>query len=153
MFPTKRMILTSFRDRIDAAVAAETTHDPENPSVRDRLFDVLMRRLEILKPWKSGVTAITRDMFRDPTDYLYGALSLNRSMAKMMECAEMSSGGLQGTIRVHGLAVIYLLVLRRWALDDSKDLSPTMAELDKRLKTTESILTRICPGRVAKKQN
>ena len=153
MFPTKRMILRSFQDRIDGAVTAETTHDPENQSARDRLFDVLMRRLEILKPWKGGVTAIAHDMLRDPTDYLYSALSLNRSMAKMMECAELSSSGLQGTIRVHGLTVIYLLVLRRWALDDSEDLSPTMAELDKRLKTTESILTRICPGRTAKKQD
>ena len=152
MFPTKRMILRSFQDRIDGAVAAETTHDPESQSPRDRLFDVLMRRLEILKPWKSGVTAIAHDILRDPTGCLCSALSLNRSMAKMIECAEISSGGLQGTIRVHGLTVIYLLVLRRWALDDSEDLSPTMAELDKRLKATESILTRICPGRTVKRQ-
>ena len=152
MFPTKWMILRSFQDRIDGTVAAETTHDPENQSARDRLFDILMRRLEILKPWKSGVTAIAHDILRDPTACLYSALSLNRSMAKMMECAEISSGGLQGTIRVHGLTLIYLLVLRRWALDDSEDLSPTMAELDKRLKTTENILTRICPAQAPKKQ-
>ena len=130
MFPTKRMVLRSFQDRIDGAVAAETTHDPESQSPRDRLFDVLMRRLEILKPWKSGVTAIAHDMLRDPTGCLCSALSLNRSMAKMMECAEISSAGLQGTMRVHGLTLIYLLVLRRWALDDSEDLSATMAELD-----------------------
>jgi len=66
IFPSKQAILTAFRNRIDQTVIAGTELDSLDGAVRDRLFDILMRRLEVLLPWKEGVAAIARDTLRDP---------------------------------------------------------------------------------------
>ena len=104
-----------------------------------------MRRLEALIPWKEGVAAIVRDTLRDPLAGLHSISSLNRSMALMLECAGISSSGLRGRTRIRGLTVIYLFVLRHWLNEDSTNMAPTMAELDRRLRTTETFLQRVCP--------
>ena len=145
IFPSKQVILTAFRNRIDQTVVAGTELDSLDGAVRDRLFDILMRRLEVLLPWKEGVAAIARDTLRDPLASLHGITSLNRSMALMAECAGIPSSGLRGRTRIRGLTVIYLFVLRRWLNDDSTDMAPTMAELDGKLKTAEEFLQRLCP--------
>ena len=145
IFPSKQVILTAFRNRIDQTVVAGTELDSFEGTVRDRLFDILMRRLEALIPWKEGVAAIVRDTLRDPLAGLHSISSLNRSMALMLECAGISSSGLRGCTRIRGLTVIYLFVLRHWLHEDSTDMAPTMAELDRRLRTAETFLQRVCP--------
>lgn len=145
IFPSKQAILTAFQNRIDQTVVASTERDSLDQTARDRLFDILMRRLEALLPWKEGIAAIARDTLRDPLAGLHSIAAINHSMALMVECAGISSSGLRGRIHTRGLTVIYLFVLRHWLNDDSTDMAPTMAELDRRLRTTENFLLRVCP--------
>jgi hypothetical protein len=51
----------------------------------------------------------------------------------MLEAAGIGSGGLKGCLRVRGLALIYLTAARAWLGDDTEDLAPTMAALDRAL--------------------
>lgn len=131
LFPSKQAILDAYLRGIDRAVLAET-ETPEG-SAKDRLFDVLMRRLDKLEPHKAGLERIGEDSARDPLAVLCGLGRLERSMAAMLEAAGISAGGLRGMARTKGLSAVYLSALRTWFRDDTADKSKTMAVLDRAL--------------------
>ena len=56
--------------------------------------------------------------------------------------------GLDGLLRAHGLAGVWLATLRAWTRDGSADLGPTMAALDRALDQAERIArtVRLGPG-------
>jgi AcrR family transcriptional regulator len=110
--------------------------DPEE-TARDRLFDVLMRRYDALRPYRSALAAIRRAGTRDPLLALAIGPALRRSMAAMLEAASISSDGLSGALRQNGLLAIDYAVSRVFGRDDTADLSKTMAALDSRLKMAE----------------
>jgi AcrR family transcriptional regulator len=134
-YASKAAILRGFTRRIDAAVLA--TEEPGvnggEGSARDRLFDVLMRRFDALKPHRQALGNIVFDEARDPVSALCGLGRLERSMAAMLEAARLSAGGLRGLLRAKALGLAYLAALRVFLGDDSPDLSATMAALDRSL--------------------
>lgn len=137
LYPSKAAILSAFVRHIDATVLAEGAAEGETP--RDRLFDMLMRRFEALRPHKPAVEAILRDSGTDPVALLCGMPRLLRSMAWMLEAAGIRSHGLLGRACAKGLAALYLATLRVWLSDDSPDMSRTMAALDKGLRRAETL--------------
>ena len=137
-FPAKQAILAAFARGIDARVLASSESDPPEGSARDRLFDLVMRRLDQLRPHREALRSVIRAASRDPLAAACGARSLARAMATTLEAAGVSAAGLSGLVRVKGLSAIYLAVLRRWLGDDSEDKAATMALLDKLLTRAES---------------
>ena len=138
LYPDKVALAGAFMARIDAAVLAGTPRqaDPEE-TARDRLFDVMMRRYDALKPYRAASGAIRRAGTRDPLLALALGPALRRSMAAMLEAAALPSDGLRGAVRQNGLLAIHYAVARVFDRDDSVDLSKTMAALDSRLKMAE----------------
>ena len=138
LYPDKVALVAAFMARIDAAVLAGTSRqaDPEE-TARDRLFDVMMRRYDALKPHRAALRAIRRAGTRDPLLTLALGPALRRSMAAMLEAAALPSDGLRGAVRQNGLLAIHYAVARVFDRDDTVDLSKTMAALDSRLKTAE----------------
>jgi AcrR family transcriptional regulator len=138
LYPDKLALVAGFMARIDGEVLAGTPEaaDPEE-TVRDRLFDMLMRRFDALKPHRTALNAIRRAGLRDPLMALVLGPSLMRSMAAMLEAAGVPARGVPGAVRQNALAAIYAAVSRVFDKDDSADLSKTMAALDSRLKTAE----------------
>ena len=138
LYPDKVALAGAFMARIDAAVLAGTPRqaDPEE-TARDRLFDVMMRRYDALKPYRAASAAIRRAGTRDPLLALAMGPALRRSMAAMLEAAALPSDGLRGAVRQNGLLAIHYAVARVFDRDDSVDLSKTMAALDSRLKMAE----------------
>ncbi len=135
-FPTRASILAGLLSRADHRVLAEGAADA-GESVRDRLFDVIMRRFDALGPHKQAIAAILRDLPADPAACLRMLPRFANSMAWMLEAAGLSPAGVRGAIRVKGLALIYLGTLRVWLNDDSEDQERTMAALDRNLKKAE----------------
>lgn len=135
-FPDKRALLAGFLARIDREVLAGTPSsiDPEE-TARDRLFDVLMRRFDALKPHRPVLRALLAS--RDPFLLARLAPATRRSMAAMLEAAGLASDGMAGAARIAGLLAIHLQALRIFLKDDTGDLSKTMAALDGRLKRAE----------------
>jgi AcrR family transcriptional regulator len=138
LYPDKLALVQAFMTRIDGEVLADTpvTTDPEE-TVRDRLFDMLMRRFDALKPHRVALASIRRAGLRDPLMTLVLGPALMRSMAGMLEAAGTANGGLSGLVRQNALLAIYAAVSRIFEKDDSGDLSKTMAALDSRLKNAE----------------
>jgi AcrR family transcriptional regulator len=144
-YPTKASILAGLIARTDRQVLAGGATEKEE-SVRDRLFEVLMRRFDALSPHKDAVAGILRDLPSDPAAILVMAPRLANGMAWMVETAGLSSSGLRGAIRVKGVTLIYLNTLRVWLRDDSADMAQTMASLDQGLRRAEKLI-RCCRTR------
>lgn len=146
VYPSKQAILAAFSRGVDIEVLSDESlpesWDPQETSARDRLFDVLMRRFDALQPYREGLGNILVDQPRDPLAALCGAGQLLRSMAAMLEAAQIPSDGLKGALRVKGLAAVYLATLRVWLRDESADMARTMAALDGYLRRIEGLAGR-----------
>ena len=132
-FPSTFAILAAHIKSVDRAVLSEDFTDVEEEPVRERLFDVLMRRLEILAPHREAARSLMRSARRNPPL----ALALNslavRSQQWMLTAAGISASGPLGIIRAQGLAALFGGVLRTWIHDDDPGLARTMAALDRAL--------------------
>jgi hypothetical protein len=106
-------------------------------SPRDRLFDLLMQRLEIFQAHRAGVRALLRALPAEPPLALLLGAATRRSMGWMLEAAGVPSGGPRGCLRVQGLMGVWLWAVRAWARDDTPDLSSTMSALDSALGRAE----------------
>ena len=132
-FTSKLGIYAAHVKAIDRRVLTGGDDDMAEESPRERLFDVLMRRLEAMAPHKEAVRSLLRSVRRDPPL----ALALNglavRSQQWMLAAANIDSAGPRGVLRAQGLAVLYAQVLQVWVDDDDPGLARTMAALDRGL--------------------
>jgi AcrR family transcriptional regulator len=132
-FSSPLAILAAHVKELDRQVLAGEGEEMEEESPRERLFDVLMRRLELLEPHKDAVHSLMRSARVDPPL----ALALNsitvRSQQWMLAAAGISSAGPKGLVRAQGLAMLYANVLRTWVNDEDPGLARTMATLDNQL--------------------
>lgn len=133
-------LLRHLAQRLDQAVCAGDPPDPSE-SVRDRLFELLMRRFDAMQPHRTGIASILRESRADPLVWVGGGLWALRSSALMLEAAGVSAWGVVGRLRAKALTALHLAVLRVWLEDDSPDLAKTMAALDKRLGQAESVVS------------
>jgi AcrR family transcriptional regulator len=141
-FPTRLSLLAGLLSRTDRQVLADGPADADD-TPRDRLFDILMRRFDALAADRDGMRAIVRDMPGDPLNALLLAPCFAASMAWMLEAAGLPATGIGGSIRVKGLAIVYLATLRTWLDDDSIDMAKTMAALDRNLQRADSLARRL----------
>lgn len=152
LFRSKVAILAGFRRSIDQAVLSGAMPSAKDP-VRDRLFDVLMRRFEELKPHRQGLKAILRDSVGTPA--LVKALpGLLRSMSWMLAAASIPASGCRGRLATRLVGALYLSIFPVFLRDESADLGTTMAALDRRLRQAETLISTFGPvaARVRKSQ-
>ena len=146
-FPSKGAVVNAIFRRTDARVlAAACAASETNDSTRDSLFDVLMQRFDTLQRDRQGISSIVYASLCDPLAPLCYGPRLMCSMALMLETAGLSSSGPGNFLRAKGLAVVYIIAFRVWLLDDSPDMTKTMASLDGGLKRAET-LAALCWGR------
>jgi AcrR family transcriptional regulator len=132
-FPSTLAIYAAHVTAIDRAVLDGSEGDMAEEPPRERLFDVLMRRIEVLAPHKEALRSLLRSAARNPGL----ALALNamavRSQQWMLTAADIHASGPRGMLRAQGLALLWARVLRTFVNDDDEGHAPTMAELDRAL--------------------
>jgi AcrR family transcriptional regulator len=118
---------------IDRAVLSADVSDMAEEPLRERLFDIMMRRLEVMAPHREAVRSLLRSATRNPPL----AFALNgfavRSQQWMLTAAGINASGPGGMMRAQGLALLFGSVLRTWVRDDDAGLARTMAALDRAL--------------------
>jgi len=140
---------------IDRAVLAGGDDMTDEPP-RERLFDVLMRRLEAMAPSKEAVRSMMRSARRNPgLAFALNAMAV-RSHTWMLEAAGINASGKKGALRAQGGALLFARVLGVWVHDEDPALDRTMAALDRGLASAErwdgfvgdllSIPAAICRG-------
>ena len=126
-------ILAAYVKQVDRAVLAGEDADMAEEPPRERLFDVLMRRIELLTPHKEAVRSLMRSAMRNPGLALALQRLALRSQQWMLTAADIGAAGPLGFVRAQGLAVLFASVLRTWIDDDDPGLARTMAALDRAL--------------------
>ena len=161
LFASKLAILAGHIKQIDERVLAGGDGEIAEEAPRERLFDVLMRRIELLEPRKAAVRSLMRSCGRQPGL----ALALNglavRSQHWMLTAADLDAGGPRGAARAQGLALLFASVLRTWVHDDDPGHARTMAALDRALARGQRLsgfldnISRIpnCIGRMGRRRH
>ena len=140
-FSCKSDILRAFQTEVDTQVLAKTKQVGPGGSVRDRLFDVIMTRFEVLGPYKPALKRIACYLRCHPGEASLLACSTLASQYWMLAGSGAKLGGASAAVRVAGLAAIYGKVFRVWLDDPSSSLDRTMAALDRALNNGERMLS------------
>lgn len=135
-FPDRFAVVLRFGAMADQFALAGAMEDG---TARDRLFDVLMRRIDFLQQHREGVVALLRALPLDPGTAAFLTLANLRSMAWLLEAAGVEASGLRGMLRTQGLLAVWGAAVRAWMRDNSPDLSDTMAAVDRALTRAEQV--------------
>lgn len=140
VYQSKLGILRGLVHATDQAVLESLANDPLDGSPRDRLFDLIMRRLDQHVEDKAALSSLLHDLRRQPAEAICLTARLERSMSMILDLAGIPSSGLRGVFRAKALTALYFHVLGHWLKDESADAATTMALLDKRLDQAERLL-------------
>ena len=142
MFPSKGAILGGLSRRIDRQVLEGTTNDLAGEPARERLFDVMMRRLDALAPYKRALKRISQGMRGDPLSLAaMNQMALN-SQRYMLAAAGISTEDALGFLKLQGAVIIHANTLETWFDDDDPALARTMARLDREIRRGERVMER-----------
>ena len=146
-FDSKLAIVAARMRDLDRKVLEGGDADLAQEPPRERLFDVLMRRLEALAPDRPALRSLMRSARRNPAlAFALNGLAV-RSTRWMLTAANIPVAGPRGMMRSQGLALLFADVLRTFVNDDDEGLSRTMAALDRALSRGEralSLLNGLC---------
>jgi AcrR family transcriptional regulator len=132
-FGTTLAIVAAMMKEVDRAVLAGIDADLAEEPPRERLFDVLMRRIELLTPHKAAIRSLARSAACNPAlAFALNSLAV-QSQQWMLTAADIDAAGPRGMVRAQGLALLYAQVLRVWVADDDPGQARTMAALDRAL--------------------
>lgn len=146
--PFRARLLARLIERIDADMTAGLDDDARDPAlpVRDRLFEALMARLDVLARRRDGMAAVLRGVPLDPPSALAAIPLLGCSMARVLSAIGESPRPPFGPLKVKGLSWVWLTTLRAWLGDDSPDMAVTMKALDSALARAEEAANSLLPG-------
>lgn len=125
--------LAAFQDRVAAEAAVGASES--GGSVRDRLFDGLMRGFDCAQAQRAAVVAIWSS--RDPGVALLLSGRAGLHVRRLAIAAGVDVSGLRGQLRLAGLAGLVAQAFAAWRRDESADMAATMAELDRLLERAE----------------
>lgn len=142
-FPSKGAILGAFAKRIDMIVLEGTTGDLDAETNRERLFDVLMRRIDALAPYKEAMRSIMAGLRHDPLSLLAMNQVATNSMRFMLAAAGIDTEGPFGSIKIQGAVLSFAHIIDVWLRDDDAGLAKTMAALDTELGRGATMVHRL----------
>lgn len=142
-FACKSDILKAFQAEVDAEVLSKAKAATSDQSMRDRVFDIVMTRFEVMAPYKPALKRISADLCCRPGEAAELACSTLTSQYWMLAGAGAKLNGASAALRVTGLAAIYAKVFGVWLNDDTPGLDRTMAALDRRLRKGEDWLVNL----------
>ncbi len=126
-----------------AGMGENSAGDDSAENRRDRLFDLVMERFEILNDHRAGVLSVLRGLWRDPKQAVIGAPHLARSMAWMLAAAGINTEGLRGAARLPDLLRYPAEQRRRFRFE--KDVHPTPEGHEALAASLAPALARVLP--------
>src|SRR5882757_1590961 len=157
-FGSTLAILAAHMKDLDRKVLAGGDNDMADEPPRERLFDVLMRRIETMAPYREATRSLMKSASSNPgLAFALNGLAL-RSQRWMLTAADVDAAGPRGLVRAQGLAMLFASVLRTWVDDEDEGLAKTMAALDRALGRGQrwsgmlEDLCRFSPGRCLRRR-
>ncbi|WP_238313669.1 TetR/AcrR family transcriptional regulator [Methylobacterium crusticola] len=142
LYPSKGAVLGGFSRMIDRQVLEGGSDDLDEEPTRERLFDVLMRRLDAMDPYKPALRRIAFALRGDPLSLAaLNGVALN-SQRFMLAAAGISTEGPLGRLKLQGVVIAFARTLETWLRDDDPSLARTMARLDREIRGGERLMER-----------
>ncbi|MRI55060.1 TetR/AcrR family transcriptional regulator [Methylobacterium sp. DB1607] len=142
LFPSKGAVLGGLSRIIDRTVLEVDTADLADEPARERLFDVLMRRLDAMTPYKPALRRIAFALRGDVLSMLaLNGVALN-SHRYMLAAAGIDTEGPLGRLKLQGTVIAFARTVEVWLDDDDPALARTMAKLDREIRRGETIMER-----------
>jgi len=142
LFPSKGAVLGGLARIIDRKVLEGDGTDLADEPTRERLFDVLMRRLDAMTPYKEALRRISQSLRGDPLSMLaLNGVALN-SHRFMLAAAGIDTEGPLGRLKLQGVVIAFARTVEVWLDDDDPALARTMARLDKEIRNGERFMER-----------
>jgi len=129
-------------EAFDRAIADDLDALDPGQSVRDRLFDLIMRRFEAMEPHREAVLAMEQGLDRDPVQMAAAHQRHVRCARWVLTLSGLEVDGMSGNARAQGLGVIIGQARAAWRGDSAGDFNKTMASLDKNLRRAEEMFGR-----------
>jgi AcrR family transcriptional regulator len=142
LFPSKGAILGGFSRMIDRKVLEGSGEDLAGEPARERVFDIMMRRLDAMTPYKAALRRIVRALRFDALSLAALNQAGLNSQRYMLAAAGISTEGPLGLLKVQGAVVVLANTMETWFEDDDPVLARTMARLDRELRRGERVLER-----------
>jgi len=133
----KNALLSLLVRYIDDNVKAAVGKPDMRATSHDRLFEVMMARLDILQTHRKTILDIIAETKRDPSLARILLPAQHQAMQNMLALAGLKEEGIKQFFATTGLLTIYVGVLCQWERDETKDMSKTMATLDRYLRRAE----------------
>jgi AcrR family transcriptional regulator len=143
--PDRASLLRVLARRLDAQMLDVGTDDLDAMTPRERVFELIMRRLDAMAPYKEGLRAVSRETAGDLDLLAAGCGNIGRLSRWLVDVAGMTGHRTSTALGLPALAAIYVRAFNVWLEDDTPDLARTLAELDRRLRQAEN-LARWVPG-------
>jgi hypothetical protein len=136
-------IVNSYFHHVNLRLCKDFRSPEPNLDVRERLFDIMMARFDILNDNRQAVINISKECCANPQIMFSCLPSLYQAMSFMLDYAQVPTKGCRGALKTFALGSIYLRVFKSFENDESEDLSKTMATLDNALSRAESLARSI----------
>ncbi|MER2197288.1 TetR/AcrR family transcriptional regulator [Methylobacterium brachiatum] len=142
LFPSKGAVLGGLTRIIDRKVLEGDISGLEEEPTRERLFDVLMRRLDAMTPYKPALRRIAYALRGEPLSMLALNSVMLNSHRYMLAAAGIDTEGPLGQLKLQGVVIAFARVTQVWLEDDDPALARTMAKLDKEIRNGERLMER-----------
>ena len=129
-------------EAFDRAISGDLETLDASQTVRDRLFDLIMKRFEAMEPHRAAILAMEAGVDRDPILLAAPHQRHVRCARWVLALAGLEADGMTGNARAQGLGVIIGQARGAWRGDDAGDFTKTMASLDKNLRRAEEMFGR-----------
>ncbi len=140
LFPSKGAMLAGFGRMLDREVIEGANPDLIGEPAHERVFDLMMRRLDAMAPYKAALGEIRRAIRSD----LVSAAALNQSGLNswryLLGSIDIPVEDELGMLKIQGAVVVFARTVDTWLDDTDPSMAKTMATLDKELKNGGRIL-------------
>ncbi|MEP2705121.1 MAG: TetR/AcrR family transcriptional regulator [Roseibium sp.] len=142
-YGSKLELVKSFAEQVDKSVLDERDAEMGDQPARDRLFDILMSRIDALAEYKDAVRTLHEAAKHDPGLALDFNRIEGRSQKWMLIAAGIDLSGVKARVVAQALAVAFSRVMDTWLEEIDEGMPRTMARLDKELDKGTSFMKRL----------
>ncbi|GBD45132.1 hypothetical protein HRbin40_02634 [bacterium HR40] len=137
--PDRASLVRRLGERLDREMLQVPVRELEGLDRRERLFELVMRRLDAAAPFRAGLARLVATRGCEFRLLLASLGNLDRLGDWLIEGSGLDPGPLGRLVVKPALLALYARVFRVWLTDETPDRSPTMAALDRGLARIEPL--------------
>ena len=138
-FGSRVSLIFALSRRLDAAMLAGDVAELDEMTPRERLFELIMKRLDASQPYKAGLRKLPQAARCEPAIGMATLTGIGQMSDWLLDAAGIAFEGPRRRAASRLLGMLYIRVTAVWLEDDSEDQAKTLAELDKRLSQLEQL--------------